>query len=208
MPSAESADRQDGGIENAGTNAWIVGDDDEVIVVDAGHDAAAILGAVGDREILAVICTHGLDDHVGAAVEVAERDEAPVALHPKDRTSWQLVHPDDEADIEVEDGGVFEVADVELEVLHTPGHTPGGVCLYCEELDVVFAGDTLLKGGPAAEGPPSSDFATLLSSIGEKLFTLPPQTRVLSAHGEETTIADEEPAFEDWVARGRPEPSS
>lgn len=192
-----------GTVETVETNAWIVGDDDEVIVVDAGHDPAAILEAVGDREILAVICTHGLADHVGAALEVAERDEAPIALHEKDRGSWQVVHPDDEPDIDIEDGGIFGVAGVELEVLHTPGHTPGGVSLYCEELEVVFVGDTLPKGGPVADGTPSADFPTLLTSIGARLLTLPPDTRVCGGHGEETTVATEEPDFDVWVTRSR-----
>ena len=73
-------------------NSWIVGDDDEVIVIDPGDDAAAVLDAVGDREILAVICTHGHAGHAAAAIEVAERDEAPVALHPADRLAWREVH--------------------------------------------------------------------------------------------------------------------
>src|SRR5215470_4296381 len=104
-------------------NAWIVGDDEEVIVIDPGSDAARLLDVVGDREVLAVICTHGHADHVAGALEVAERDEAPVALHPRDRPLWREAHPDEDADIEVEDGGVFEVADVQLEVIHAPGHT-------------------------------------------------------------------------------------
>src|ERR1700733_32003 len=70
------------------SNAWIVGDDDEVIVVDPGRDAGAVLSAVGDREILAVICTHGHAAHVAAAPAVAARDEAPVALNPRDRLPW------------------------------------------------------------------------------------------------------------------------
>ncbi|MFZ2044842.1 MAG: MBL fold metallo-hydrolase, partial [Trebonia sp.] len=80
--------------------AWVIGDDDEVIVIDPGEDAAGVLEAVGDREILAVICTHGHASHVTAAIEVAERDEAPVALHPADRLHWRATHPDDAADIE------------------------------------------------------------------------------------------------------------
>lgn len=210
IPDAGGDQRDDdaGKAGDLGTNTWIVGDDDEVIVIDAGHDASAILDAVGEREVLAVICTHGLEGHVGAAIEVAERDEAPVAVHPRDRTLWLATHLDEDPDIEIEDGGRFEVADAELEVLHTPGHTPGGVCLYCEDLEAVFAGDTLLDGGPAAVAPPSADFATLLTSIGEKLLTLPPGTRLLSGHGEETTLAGVEPGFDDWVTLGRPEPTA
>jgi len=78
-----------GGSGTAEVNVWIVGDDEEVIVIDPGCDAAGVLDVVGDREVLAVICTHGHADHVAAAIEVAERDEAPVALHPKDRALWR-----------------------------------------------------------------------------------------------------------------------
>src|SRR5580693_2197735 len=105
--------------------AWVIGDDDEVIVIDPGTDAAGVLDAVGDREVLAVICTHGHAAHVTAAIEVAERDEAAIALHPRDRFVWRETHPDDPADIEMAEGGVFEVADVQLEVIHAPGHTLG-----------------------------------------------------------------------------------
>src|SRR3974390_2114929 len=81
-----------------GATAWVVGDDEEVIVIDPGEDAAGVLEAVGDREILAVICTHGHPSHVAAAIEVAGRDEAPVALHPADRLNWRATHPDDAAE--------------------------------------------------------------------------------------------------------------
>ena len=131
-------------------NAWIVGDDDEVIVVDPGRDAKAVLAAVGDREILAVICTHGHASHVAAASGVASRDETPVALHPRDRLLWRESHRDGDPEIEMEDGGIFEVADVSLEVIHAPGHSPGSVCLYSEELEAVFAGDTLIDQRPGS----------------------------------------------------------
>src|SRR5580658_10810456 len=90
-----------------GVNTWIIGDRDEVIVIDPGRDPAAVLDAVGDREVLAVICTHGHADHVAAAQEVADRDEAPVALHPRDRQLWRAAH-DDAAEIEMAGGGRFE----------------------------------------------------------------------------------------------------
>jgi len=181
------------------SNVWIIGDDDEVIVIDPGRDAEAVFDAVGDREVLAVICTHGHADHVAAALEVADRDEAPVALHQKDRMAWREAYPEDQADIEMEDAGIFEVADVALEVLHAPGHTPGSVCLYCEELGVVFTGDALLAGGPAAHDGEFPDFAGQLTAIGEHLLSLPPETRVLPGHGPETTIAAVEKKFDAWV---------
>jgi len=186
----------------AGCNAWVIGDDEEVIVVDPGTDARAVFDAAGDREILAVICTHGHADHVEAALEVAERDEAPLALHPKDRLFWREVHGDQLPEIQMEEGGAFEVADVTLDVLHTPGHTPGSVSIYCEDLGVVFSGDALSADGPRPHDGGFPDFAEQLSSIGAELLTLPGETRVLPGHGEESTIAMAEKRFDSWVTAG------
>jgi glyoxylase-like metal-dependent hydrolase (beta-lactamase superfamily II) len=192
----------DGAAHDVENNTWIVGDDDEVIVIDPAHDAAAVFDAVGEREVLAVIATHGHADHIASALEVAARDEAPVALHPGDRSAWRDAHSDEQPEIEMEEGGVFEVAGVRLEILDTPGHSPGSVCLYCEDLDVVFSGDTLLKGRPGPHGGGYPDFTGQLNSIGENLLTLPGDTRVLPGHGDETTVAEEERRFDTWVARG------
>jgi glyoxylase-like metal-dependent hydrolase (beta-lactamase superfamily II) len=194
-----------GGAGSAAGNAWIVGDDTEVIVIDPGRDAAAILAATADREILAIICTHGHPAHVAAALEVAERDESPVALHRADRLPWREAHAGTEPDIEMEDGGIFEVADVCLEVIHAPGHTPGSVCLYSEELEAVFSGDCLLADGAAPHDGEYPDFPAQLSAIGEHLLTLPGDTRVLPGHGKETTVAEAQQRFDSWVTAG-PQP--
>jgi glyoxylase-like metal-dependent hydrolase (beta-lactamase superfamily II) len=183
-------------------NAWVIGDDEEVIVIDPGEDTGPLFQAIGDREIIAVICTHGHAAHTAGALAVAERDESPVALHPKDRLHWRETHGDEMPEIEMEAGGSFEVADVTLEVLHTPGHTPGSVSLYCEDLDVVFTGDALLAAGPCAHEGSFPDFAGQLSAIGAELLTLPGTTRVLPGHGEETTIAVAEKSFDSWVSGG------
>lgn len=191
-------------IERAGTgaNAWIIGDDEEVIVIDPGEDAQAVLTVVGEREVLAVICTHGHAPHVAAAPEVAEKDEAPVALHPADRMHWRDAHSDDDPDIDMEDGGIFEIAGVSLEVMAAPGHSPGSVCLYCEDLNAVFAGDVLSATGPVPYEGEFPDFPGQLSAIGEHLLTLPGETRVLPAHGRELTIARVERRFDSWVSAG------
>ena len=182
-------------------NTWIIGDDSEVIVIDPGHDAETVLGVVDDREVIAVICTHGHPDHVMAAIATAERDDSPIALHPRDLPFWRDTH-DEEPDIEMADGGIFEVADVALEVIFSPGHTPGSVCLYCEDLGVVFSGDTLLAGGPARYCGEFPDFAGQLTAVGEHLLTLPTGTRVLPGHGDETTVAAAEKRFDSWVSAG------
>ncbi|MFF5111750.1 MBL fold metallo-hydrolase [Streptosporangium sp. NPDC000509] len=181
-------------------NTWILGDDEDVIVIDAARDAEKILEKVGEREVLAIICTHGLPDHVGAAIEVAARDEAVVALHPKDRPLWRLTWPDTWPDIDMEDEGLFEVGGVQLEVMSTPGISQGGVSLYCEALDAVFTGKTLQADGPGRIGGEYPALADQLTAIGGRLFTLPHSTRVLPAHGEETTIGDLEPQFDAWLS--------
>jgi glyoxylase-like metal-dependent hydrolase (beta-lactamase superfamily II) len=186
----------------AGGNSWLVGDDMEVIVVDPGSDAAGVLAAIGDRDILAVICTHGHPAHVAAALEVAAADDAPVALHPADRLAWREAHPGETPGIEMDEGGVFEVADVTLEVIHTPGHSPGSVSLYCGELGAVFTGDALLPTGPGRHDGEYPDFARQLSSIGAELLPLPEDTRVLPGHGDEFTVGQAAARFDGWVTAG------
>ena len=192
----------DGGSWEVDNNVWIVGDDREVVVVDAAHDAEAIAAAVGGREVRAIICTHAHDDHVGAAPRLAELTGAPVLLHPDDHVLWKLTHPTVFPDGELEDGQLVEVAGSALRVLHTPGHAPGAVCLHAPEASVLFSGDTLFEGGPGATGRSFSDFPTIIDSIRDRLLTLPAETVVHTGHGPDTSIGAEAPALDDWVRRG------
>jgi glyoxylase-like metal-dependent hydrolase (beta-lactamase superfamily II) len=171
-------------------NVWIVGDDQECVIIDAPHDATEILRVIAGRRVVAILCTHAHNDHVGAAPELAAAVRAPVLLHPDDGPLWQLTHqvpPDGD----LRDGDEIEVAGLTLEVLHTPGHTPGSVCLYAKDLATVFTGDTLFNGGPGATGRRFSDHRVLLMSITDRLLALPRQTIVKTGHGDDTTIADE-----------------
>src|SRR5580700_4643871 len=183
-------------------NTWIVGDDEEVIVVDPGDDAEAVLAVVGDRAIMAVICTHAHAGHAAAALGVAERDEAPVALHPADRPAWRELH-DTNPEIEMEDGGTFEVAGVTLEVLHAPGHSRGSVVLYCEAHGAAFTGDVVTSTGPVARADGYPNWGRQLDAIGAQVLTLPAETRLLPGHGEEFTVAVAEKRFNGWVASGQ-----
>lgn len=194
-----SLDGQDFDVEN---NVWLVGNDDEVLVVDAAHDAGPILAAVAGRRVTEIVCTHGHNDHVNAAVALAGATGAPVALHPADRMLWDVVHPGRAPDRELADGQLLDVAGTRLQVLHTPGHSPGGVCLHLPLAQAVFSGDTLFRGGPGATGRSYSDFPTILASIRERLLTLPPATRVMTGHGDATTVGAEAPDYDDWVRRG------
>ena len=195
-----SLDGQTFDVEN---NVWLIGDDDEVIVFDAPHDPDAIEAAVAGRTVVAIACTHAHDDHVRCAPELAERLTTPVLLHPDDRVLWDLTHSRHEPDGTLRDGQVLEVAGTRLHVLHTPGHAPGAVCFSAPELGVVVSGDTLFQGGPGATGRSYSDYPTILDSIRTRLFALPPETRVLTGHGPETTVAAEAPSYDEWVARGQ-----
>jgi glyoxylase-like metal-dependent hydrolase (beta-lactamase superfamily II) len=192
----------DGGTWEVDNNVWLVGDDNEVYVIDAAHDADAIERAVGGRRLLGILCTHGHDDHIDAAPEVADRTGAPILLHPDDEVLWRMRHPDRTADRALADGDVLTVAGTELRVLHTPGHSPGAVCLYAPTLATVFSGDTLFQGGPGATGRSYSSFPTIIESIRERLLSLPPETVVRTGHGDPTTIGDEAPHLEEWIARG------
>ncbi|MFF6909892.1 MBL fold metallo-hydrolase [Streptomyces sp. NPDC012389] len=192
----------DGGEWDVDNNVWIVGDDTEAIVIDAAHDAAAIEAALGGRTLRAIVCTHAHNDHIDAAPALAEATGAPVLLHPDDLPLWQQTHPDRAPDGTLTDGQELTVAGTTLKVLHTPGHAPGGVCLYAPELATVFTGDTLFQGGPGATGRSFSDFPTIIDSIRDRLLTLPGDTTVRTGHGDPTTIGAEAPQLDDWIKRG------
>ncbi|CAN5353458.1 MBL fold metallo-hydrolase [soil metagenome] len=193
-----SLDGQDFDVEN---NVWLAGDDEEVLVVDAAHDADAILDGVGGRRVTAIVCTHGHNDHINAAVELADRTGAPIALHADDRMLWDAVHPDRAPDLGLADGTVVAAGGSRLTVIHTPGHSPGGVSLY-DGGNRLFSGDTLFQGGPGATGRSYSDFPTIVASIRDRLLTLPPETVVHTGHGPTTTIGAEAPHLQEWIDRG------
>jgi glyoxylase-like metal-dependent hydrolase (beta-lactamase superfamily II) len=191
----------DGGSWEVDNNVWLVGDDHEVLVVDAAHDAAAILAAVGDRRVVAIVCTHGHNDHVNAVGDLVSATGATASLHPADRVLWDQTQSEPPG-AELSDGQVFTVGDVDLTVLHTPGHAPGACCLYAPALGVLLSGDTLFSGGPGATGRSFSDFPTIIDSIRDRLLSLPGDTVVLTGHGDTTTIGDEAPHLQEWLDRG------
>ncbi|WP_063039324.1 MBL fold metallo-hydrolase [Nocardia grenadensis] len=180
----------DGGCWDVANNIWLVGDDDEVLIIDAAHDAQPILAAVAGRRVTAVVCTHAHNDHVTVAPTLSAATGAPIFLHPDDDVLWQQTHPGVEYR-PLADGEVFWVGGAELRVLHTPGHSPGSCCLYFGASGEVFSGDTLFEGGPGATGRSYSDYPTILASINERLFALPEQTVVHTGHGPDTTLGAE-----------------
>ena len=181
----------DGETHQVDNNVWVLGDDAECIVVDAPHDLDGILALVGDRRLKAIVCTHAHDDHVRVAPALREAKGAPILLHPADRPLWELTHPDLLWDVDLSDGQTLTVAGTAITVLHTPGHAPGAVCLYVEELGCVFTGDTLFQGGPGATGRSYSDPDLIRASIRSRLLDLPDETVVHTGHGADTTIGAE-----------------
>jgi len=191
----------DGGSWEVDNNVWIVGDDAEVIVIDAAHDAKAIEEAVAGRHVVAIVCTHGHNDHITVAPQLSADLDAPVLLNPADAMLWEMTHGDKEFR-PLHDGQVLSAGGIELRAIATPGHSPGSTCLHAPALGAVFSGDTLFQGGPGATGRSFSDFGTILASIKDKLGVLPSDTVVYTGHGDTTRIGDEIVHYDEWVARG------
>ena len=185
----------DGETFDVDNNIWVVGDDTECVVIDAPHSVEDILAVVGDRTVKAIVCTHAHDDHVRVAPALRERANggqgAPIMLHPDDKPVWELTHTDHLWDLDLADRLRIEVGGTTLEVLHTPGHAPGAVCLYAADLGCVFTGDTLFQGGPGATGRSFSDSDLIKDSIRARLFALPDDTVVHTGHGADTTVGAE-----------------
>lgn len=188
-------------IEN---NVFLVGNDSEVIVIDAAHDASAIATAVGDRQALGILLTHGHGDHVNAALDLKSRLDTNLYLHPADTFLWHHCHGDDATppDFEIAHGQEFMVGEATLSTRHTPGHTPGSVCFVIPALNTVLTGDTLFRGGPGATRWEYSSFPQIIESIEEQLFTLDSEMAAMPGHGPGTTLREEHEQLQTYIDRG------
>jgi glyoxylase-like metal-dependent hydrolase (beta-lactamase superfamily II) len=178
-------------------NVYFIAVGDEVAVVDAGsNEADAVLAEVGSRKLQAILQTHNHGDHVVTLREVVENTKAPVLAHARDALPVKAKL--------LNDGDTHEIGGVSLQVLHTPGHTPGSICFLMREggESHLFAGDTLFPGGPGNTSGDAKRFATIMGSLDEKLFVLSDDTHVYPGHGADTTIGAERPSVEEWRARG------
>lgn len=187
-------------------NCYIVWDAGtlEGVIIDPGADAAEIEAAVKSEgvKVRCVINTHGHFDHVGADGAMKATFGAPVAIHPKDAALMADAHEhgiffgvntpkQSEPDILLEDGQIIEFGPLKLKVIHTPGHTRGGVCLYMEDGKALFTGDTLFAGSVGRTDFEGGSMDDLMSSITDKLLPLGDEVRVLPGHGPESTIGEE-----------------
>lgn len=180
-------------------NVYVIAVGAEAAAVDGGSsEVGAVLGELGDRTLTVILQTHSHGDHIAELPEIVERTKAPVLAHPADAGRIPVETQD------LTDGATVGLGGCLFKVLHTPGHTPGGVCFLLEEAGEshLFAGDTLFPGGPGNTFGNAESFKTIMRSLEEKLFVLSDETHVYPGHGADTTIGAERPHLEEWRARG------
>jgi glyoxylase-like metal-dependent hydrolase (beta-lactamase superfamily II) len=165
------------------------------VIIDPGADPETILGLVEGTQVDKILLTHGHGDHVMVLDEIKAATKAPVYLHPLDAEYFGL-----EFDIALEGGKTIPVGNLNLEIIHTPGHTPGQCCFDLGDGRVIV-GDTVFVGGPGRTASPK-DFATTMQTMQQTVFQWPDTTKIFPGHGPSGSIGQERPAFEAFVARG------
>jgi hydroxyacylglutathione hydrolase len=156
----------------------------ECALIDPAAEAPKIFEAIKGKAVRYILITHGHMDHIGALEEVRKQTGAPVGIHAGDSRSLQT-----KADFYLQDGQILKFGNRELKVIHTPGHTPGGVCFLTGK--ILFSGDTIFPNGPGNTALPGANYQVILASIHSKIFTLPDDTVIYPGHGLETTIGKE-----------------
>jgi glyoxylase-like metal-dependent hydrolase (beta-lactamase superfamily II) len=165
----------------------------EAFLVDGCFEADKIVEAAEGARLIGILQTHGHMDHVQALAELKERLGVPVHAHPGDGYPVAI-------DVQLNDGDQLKFGNRSADVIHTPGHTPGGTCFLIGEH--LISGDTLFPGGPGNTWGKKQAFEQIIDSIERKLFVLPDETRVYPGHGKDTTIGAEKPHLQEWIERG------
>lgn len=173
------------------TNVWVVGNEEECVVIDAPDPVEEILVVVGTRAVTAIICTQAHATHAGGAPALREKTSAPLLVHPDAREAWTLTHPAEHWDADLADGQRLHIGGTSLRVLHMTGHSPGSVALHAPDLGVVFTGDALLHRGRRASRHSIAPPGTNRQPIPEQLLALADETIVKAGHGRCTTIGVE-----------------
>jgi hydroxyacylglutathione hydrolase len=176
----------------------------EAIVIDPGDEIADILARLARRQLtlLQIIVTHAHIDHIGGAAQLRRVTGAPVLFHQADlpilgmmemQAGWLGIPTPEKValDQSADDGLAAGIRGLEAEVIHTPGHTPGSICLHFPKQELLLAGDTLFAGSVGRTDLPGGDTGALLRSIHTRLLTLPENTLVIPGHGQETTLGQE-----------------
>jgi len=166
----------------------------DAVMLDAANEHDKLLDLCRRLNVRKVLETHGHWDHIQAVPQVRDAGYE-VGVTAQDAAML------DSYDFVLEDESVIEVGGLRLHTIHTPGHTPGSMCFQIEGSPVLLAGDTLFPGGPGATKF-GGDFPTIIRSIEDRLFTLPPDTIVMPGHGDDTTIGTERPHLQEWIDRG------
>ncbi|MFM7686014.1 MAG: MBL fold metallo-hydrolase [Actinomycetota bacterium] len=169
----------------------------DAVLIDAANEHEQLLQLCRRLGVRRVLETHGHWDHIQAVPQIREAGYE-VGINSSDAAMLKDVG----YDAFIDDAEVIEVGHLRLRAIHNPGHTPGSVSFLVEGAPLLFSGDTLFPGGPGATKFEGGDFATIIDSIDNRLFTLPAETIVMPGHGVSTTIAHERPHLAEWVARG------
>lgn len=179
-------------------NCHIIMDDEtkETAVIDPGGDAQDLIGAINDMgaQVKFILLTHGHVDHVGGAVELKQKFNVPLYISEEDYNicntgEYIFGNISGNVDEYIKENDTFNIGQKEIKTIHTPGHTPGGMCFLID--DMIFTGDTLFAGSIGRTDFVGGDFGTIIKSIKDKLMTLPDNITVLPGHGPKSTIGEE-----------------